>query len=95
MAELDLNAEASKELKKKFISSIDQELRKENSEYDDLRKQMLLLHPSLYIVKNGEFERYRRHKVQKGSHDTQFKMPKLVLSDTFMDFFIIEEKIFI
>ena len=95
MVELDGNAAVSKELKNKFISSIDQELRNENSEYDDLRKQMLLLHPSLYIVKNGEFERYRRHKVQKGSHDTQFKMPKLVLSDTFMDFFQIEEKILI
>lgn len=63
-----------------FLASIEEELRKQNSEYDDLRKQQLISPPSLKVIKPGEFESYRRRRVSGGSHDTQFKMPKLCLS---------------
>lgn len=79
--------------KKKFLALLDEELRIQNSEYDDLRKQQLIIHPSLKVVKTGEFERYRREKVAQGSHDTQFKMPKLALSPDFQNRFKIIEEI--
>jgi len=84
----------SLEQKKKFLASIDEELRIQNSEYDDLRKQQLIIHPSLKVVKIGEFERYRREKVAQGSHDTQFKMPKLALSADFQERFAVIEEVF-
>jgi hypothetical protein len=79
--------------KKKFLASIDEELCAQNSEYDDLRKQQLIIHPSLRVVRTGEFERYRRERVAQGSHDTQFKMPKLALSSDFQDRFAVVEEI--
>jgi hypothetical protein len=80
--------------KRGLLKAIDEELRAQNSEYDDLRKQQLIVHPSLKVVKTGEFERYRREKVAQGSHDTQFKMPKLALSPDFQDRFKVVEEIF-
>jgi hypothetical protein len=65
---------------REFLMSVEDELRRQNSEYDDLRKQQLISFPSLKVVNPGEFERYRRGRVAKGSHDTQFKMPKLAMS---------------
>jgi len=53
----------SRENKKKFLVSIEEELRAENSEYDDTRKQMLLGHPELKVVSPGDFEAYRRKRV--------------------------------
>jgi hypothetical protein len=79
--------------KKKFLTAIDEGLRSQNSEYDDLRKQQLIVHPSLRVVKPGEFERYRRIRVSQGSHDTQFKMPKLALSSDFQKNFVVIEEI--
>lgn len=79
--------------KRALLKAIDAELRSQNSEYDDLRKQQLILHPSLKVVRAGEFERYRRERVAQGSHDTQFKMPKLALSADFQKRFSVIEEI--
>lgn len=78
-----------------LLMAIEEELRGQNSEYDDLRKQQLLANPSLKIVACGEFERYRREAVAAGSHDTQFKMPRIALSADFQKRFNILEEIFI
>lgn len=93
LAEFEDNVSADD--KKRLIISIDKELRLENSEYDDLRKQKLLEHPSLAVVKAGEFERYRRERIKNGAHDTQFKMPKLVLSGEFLKNFSVQEEVII
>lgn len=79
---------------RKLLEAAEEELRLQNGEYDDLRKQQLIAHPSLKVVKAGEFERYRRQRVAQGSHDTQFKMPKLALSADFQDHFAVSEEIF-
>lgn len=79
--------------KKCFLECVEEELRIENSEYDDLRKQDLLKTPVLRLVKKGEFDRYRRERVSKGAHDTQFKMPKLSAILDFGKNFVIEEEI--
>jgi hypothetical protein len=72
--------------------SIEEELRAENSEYDDTRKQMLLGHPELKVVSPGDFEAYRRKRVERGAHDTQFKLTELVQDPGFQkNFTVIEE----
>ncbi|MBN2453114.1 MAG: GH3 auxin-responsive promoter family protein [Candidatus Omnitrophica bacterium] len=83
------------EEKNRFLRLAEKELRALNSEYDDLRKQQLLAFPSLKVIKRGEFERYKRERVKAGSHDTQFKMPRLVFSPEFQQYFASEEEIFI
>lgn len=78
-----------------FLAAAEEELRIENSEYDDLRKQQLLAPSSLRVVRSGEFERYRRERVRQGAHDTQFKMPKLSADRAFPGRFLVEEEIFL
>jgi len=82
----------SAEEKKAFIKVVEKELRAENSEYDDIRKQQLLRHPVLKVVKKGDFENYRRKRVAAGAHDTQVKIPKLATDPAFAkDFCVVEE----
>lgn len=79
--------------KRCFLESLENELRIQNSEYDDLRKQDLLKMPSLKIAASGEFERYRRVRVAGGAHDTQFKMPHLSQEMDFHKGFKVTEEI--
>ena len=89
---VELEGLLSKDDKERLLASIDEELRQENSEYDDLRKQQLIKVPSLKIIAPGEFEKYRRKQVAGGAHDTQFKMPRLLSSaDIVKEFTITEE----
>jgi len=81
--------------KRKLLASIEEELYEENNEYYDLRTEHLLGSPILSVVKEGEFERYRREKVSQGGHDTQFKLPKLFLKLDFYKEFEIEENIYL
>ncbi|MCX5678748.1 MAG: GH3 auxin-responsive promoter family protein [Candidatus Omnitrophica bacterium] len=80
--------------KRALLVSIEKTLRFQNSEYDDLRKQQLIAFPSLRVISPGEFERYRMTRVRDGAHDTQFKMPRLVLSGGFLENFVMTEEIF-
>ena len=91
---VEFESEADPDKKRDLLISMEEELRLQNSEYDDLRKQQLIDFPSLKVVKMGEFERYQRQRVKKGSHDTQFKMPRLVLSADFQKNFAVSEEIF-
>ncbi|MDD3905854.1 MAG: GH3 auxin-responsive promoter family protein [Candidatus Omnitrophica bacterium] len=89
---VEFSAEPSRDEKMKFLSSVEKELCIRNSEYDDIRKQFLLGHPILKVVKKGEFERYRRGRVSLGAHDSQFKLPKLCGQVDFdKNFAVIEE----
>lgn len=77
-----------------LLVSIEEELRGVNGEYEDLRRQQLIEPPSLRILKPGELERYRMSRIKNGSHETQFKMPKLVSSEDFLGKFVFSEEIF-
>jgi hypothetical protein len=92
---VEFASEPSSEAKKKFLLLLEEGLRLQNSEYDDTRKQFLLGHPVLKVVKKGEFERYRRARVKQGAHDSQFKLPKLSRKIDFCKDFEIIEEIFI
>ncbi|MDD5427644.1 MAG: GH3 auxin-responsive promoter family protein [Candidatus Omnitrophica bacterium] len=81
------------EAKRRFLVSIEEGLRKQNSEYDDTRKQFLLGHPVLLVAKKGAFERYRRMKVSKGAHDSQYKLPRLSGDPDFCKNFDITEEV--
>ena len=91
---VEFNSQPSLEAKKSFLYSIEEGLRKQNSEYDDIRKQFLLGNPILKVVKKGEFERYRHTKVSQGAHDSQFKYPKLSQQIDFYKNFNVVEEIF-
>ncbi|MFA6320468.1 MAG: GH3 auxin-responsive promoter family protein [Candidatus Omnitrophota bacterium] len=89
---VEFNSDPSVEGKRKFLASLEDGLRRQNSEYDDTRKQFLLGHPVLLVVKKGEFEKYRRMKVAGGAHDSQFKLPRLSREMDFnKNFEILEE----
>lgn len=81
------------EKKKSFLREIEKELYAQNAEYLYVRKSQLLGDPVLKVVKKGEFERYRKKKVAEGMHDSQFKMPELVLNEDFQNNFEVLEEI--
>ena len=55
--------EAPIDKKRKLLISIEEQLRIQNSEYDDTRKQQLLDMPVLKVVRRGDFERYRSYTI--------------------------------
>ena len=75
-----------------MLFAIEEGLRVENREYNDLRNEGVLGEPVLKIVKKGDFERYREMKIAQGAHDGQFKAPELTGDLNFQkNFEIIEE----
>ena len=78
--------------KKSLLIAIEEGLRKENREYNDLRNEGVLGAPVLKVVKKGDFEKYRQMKIAQGVHDGQFKAPELTADLNFQkNFEIIEE----
>ncbi|MGB2601270.1 MAG: GH3 auxin-responsive promoter family protein [Candidatus Omnitrophota bacterium] len=77
--------------KEEFIKFVDEELCRLNCEYETKRKSQRLSHPVLKVVKNGEFDKYRKKRVDEGAHDGQFKICELTCSMDFHEHFDIEE----
>ncbi|MDD5428679.1 MAG: GH3 auxin-responsive promoter family protein [Candidatus Omnitrophica bacterium] len=89
---VELDGAAADGKKKELLKAIEDGLRAENKEYNDLRNEGVLGEPVLKVVKNGEFEKYRRMKISQGAHDGQFKAPELTGDLNFQkNFEIIEE----
>jgi hypothetical protein len=59
------------------VKSLDEALCAQNAEYAGKRKSGRLSPPVLRIVRNGEFDAYRKRKVSDGSPDGQFKILRL------------------
>jgi hypothetical protein len=82
----------TREHKVVLLRNIETELVKINVEYELKRRSQRLGCPVLKIVPRGTFEEYRCKKIAEGSHDGQFKMPKLTSDiDFHKNFKIIEE----
>ncbi len=81
------------EIKKRFLRTFEEELRRHNREYDFTRNARLLGSPVLKVVKKGGFESYRLKRVSEGAHEGQFKVPELTQDRSFQDNFRIEEEI--
>ena len=61
----------------KLINEIDAALYKSNIEYASKRNSMRLAPPVLRIVRQGEFEKYRKRKIESGNSDGTFKILRL------------------
>ncbi len=79
--------------KEKLLIDIEAELRVENTEYRDLRKEGVLGEPVMRVVEKGGFEKYRRMKIDQGAPDGQFKAPELTADPGFQKNFKIVEEI--
>ena len=90
LVEFDNNPQQGQ--KRLFLQAIEEGLRVENREYNDLRNEGVLGEPVLKVVKDGSFEKYRQMKIAQGAHDGQFKAPELTADLDFQkNFEIIEE----
>ncbi len=81
--------------KKQFLKSLEEELYRQNREYEFVRRAQLLNPPVLKIVQRGDFEKYRAKKIQEGTPDGQFKIPGLTADLYFQDNFHIAEEVLI
>lgn len=90
---VEFDNEAPPDKKRKLLAAVEKGLRRENDEYRQLRDQGLLGAPVLKVVREGEFERYRAGRIEKGVHDTQFKVPKLTGDVDFQKNFHIKEEV--
>ncbi|MDD5440050.1 MAG: GH3 auxin-responsive promoter family protein, partial [Candidatus Omnitrophica bacterium] len=82
----------SPEKKKLFLRAVEDNLYRENREYQFVRESQMLGPPTLKVVAKGEFERFRRKRLQEGAHDSQFKSPELTRDTNFeKNFTVVEE----
>ncbi len=81
------------ERKKALLASIEEELRRHNSEYKLIREKKILSPPVLKVVRKGGFEKYRARRIKEGAHDSQFKMPELTPDPDFGKNFEIDEEV--
>jgi len=81
------------EAKKEFLKSVEEELCKVSEEYEFNRKSQELEAPVLKVVAPGEFEKFRKKRVEEGAHDGQFKIPQLTPEVNFQKQFCVEEEI--
>ncbi|MDD3905224.1 MAG: GH3 auxin-responsive promoter family protein [Candidatus Omnitrophica bacterium] len=80
-------------LKKNLLTRIEDGLRVENREYNDLRNEGVLVEPVMKIVGAGGFEKYRAARIANGAHDGQFKAPELTGDMNFQKNFEIAEEV--
>ena len=90
---VEFSTPLSRDKKRDFLRSIEQELCLQNAEYRDIRRSQVLAAPLLKVVAEGEFEKYRAKRIEEGSLDGQFKMPQLVKDPDFEKNFAISEEI--
>ena len=90
---VEFNSNPTAKQKKALLFAIEEGLRIENREYNDLRNEGVLNHPILKVVKKGDFAKYRAMKIVQGAHDGQFKAPELTGDLNFQKNFDIVEVI--
>jgi hypothetical protein len=66
-----------------LVNRIDQNLGKHNIEYESKRKSLRYGAPAIRVVRSGEFDKYRRRKVEGGRADGQFKVLRLTSDPSF------------
>ncbi len=74
----------------RFLMSVEEELGKQDREYDFVRKSQLLASPVLKILKSGSFETYRARRISEGAQEGQFKATELTSDQDFEKNFEIE-----
>lgn len=66
-----------------LTNGLDRELGNQNSEYQAKRKSKRYGAPVIRVVRSGQFDRYRRRKVEQGRSDGQFKVLRLTSDASF------------
>ncbi len=90
LAEFSPPAPAEKDIVR-ILGSIEEELRRQNREYDYVRQAQLLGPPVMKILKLGSFENYRVRRIAEGAKEGQFKAPELTADCDFENNFDIEK----
>ncbi len=81
--------------RKRFLKAMEEELSRQNSEYGNVRRSQIIASPVMKVAQQGEAEKYRLRKVQEGSHDGQFKVPRLKCDPDFYKNFQIEDDVYL
>ncbi|MBU0605885.1 MAG: GH3 auxin-responsive promoter family protein [Candidatus Omnitrophica bacterium] len=90
LAEFSPPAPADKDIVR-ILGSIEEELRRQNREYDYVRQAQLLGSPVMKILRLGSFENYRIRRITEGAKEGQFKAPELTADCDFENNFAIEK----
>lgn len=75
------------------LAELERKLRLNNVEYAAKRESLRISPPVLRIIKKGQFEEYRKRKVEAGRPDSQFKIVRLTPDTSFMEEFAYEREI--
>lgn len=78
---------------RRLLEVLEKTLCSRNVEYAAKRESLRISPPVLRVIKKGEFERYRKRKVDEGRPDSQFKVIRLTQDRSFMDEFAYEREI--
>jgi len=78
---------------RELLRLLEKELRTRNIEYAAKRDSLRISPPVLRIVKQGEFERFRKRKIEQGRPDSQFKIIRLTSDAKIMDEFSYDREI--
>jgi hypothetical protein len=76
-----------------LIERVEAELRASNVEYAGKRDSGRIDAPTLRVVRAGEFDRYRKRKVERGRTDAQFKVLRLTSDAAFPNEFEAEREV--
>ena len=60
-----------------MVKALEEALCAQNAEYASKRKSLRLGPPVVRVVRRGQFDLYRKHKVENGSPDGQFKLLRI------------------
>ncbi|MCM8760976.1 MAG: GH3 auxin-responsive promoter family protein [Candidatus Omnitrophica bacterium] len=85
------NTDLSEEDKKRFLVSMESELRRQDREYDYVRNAQLLKSPVLKVLRDGALEDYRRRRISEGGQEAQLKAPHLAANTAFEHNFSVEK----
>jgi hypothetical protein len=84
---VEFNSSVSRDEAAAMLEAIEQEVRNQNMEYASKRDSHRLANPVLRIIKQGEFDRYRKRMVSGGKNDGQFKTLRITTDTSFTDEF--------
>ncbi len=84
-------ANLSAELKKRFITHVENELQTINMEYQAKRKSLRLSPIELLVLDSGAFEAFKRMRIAEGVREAQFKTEPLTQDPKKVESFTVQE----
>jgi hypothetical protein len=75
-----------------MLAACDRQLQEANIEYQAKRASQRLASPELAVVAAGEFERWRRQRLDSGAFDSQLKLPHLQPEARLLDHLVVSQR---